>query len=40
VIGHHLKDSGEGNESEESGIEALLLGGIGEGGACEAGVLR
>ncbi len=40
VVGHHLKDGGEGNESEESGIEALFLGGVGDGGACKAGVLR
>jgi hypothetical protein len=35
-----LKHGGEGDESEEGGIEALFLGGVGECGAGEFGILR
>ncbi len=40
VVRHHLEDGGEGEESEEGGIEALLLGGAGESGTGEVRVVR
>jgi hypothetical protein len=38
MVGHHLKDGGEGYEGEEGGIEALLLCGVSECGAGEVGI--
>lgn len=39
VVGHHLEDGGEGDESKEGGIEAPFFGGVGECGAGEFGIL-
>jgi hypothetical protein len=40
VLRHHLEDGGEGDERDEGGIEALLLGAICERRAAEVRVLR
>ncbi len=40
VIGHHGENVREICERDEGGIEALLLGGVGEGGARERRILR
>jgi hypothetical protein len=40
VVGHHLKHGGEGDQSEECGIEPLLLRSVCDSGAGQARVLR